>query len=616
MTSVQAKNELISVTAYPGDAKTLLAFDLTADSARTGLAGFTIEVHPPGVGAYYVANNLSLAPSPAHAQVAGESAFSSANAPIHKFRWVHVPGLVHQGGTPAFDTYTYVVTPRYFSAAGALEALDASTSVSVDVQVGPFVKGALTVSFTRGYVQSQAFVQHFGPTARIRPDGDDLEYDTAATVGTNAAGHSFTYADEYGWLGFTARQRVFDILDEVQNDPSLKLDVFAYDLNEPDVAALLFKLGSAGQVRIILDNATLHHSTTAPTPEDMFTTTFASDAGADAIQRGKFGRYAHDKIFIVSDQTGPRTVLTGSTNFSVTGLYVNANHVLVFDDRQVATTYADVFNEAWTTGVKAAPFAKSQWATQTFSFGGDGDAVPPTSITFSPHQAPFANQILGGLVDRINAEATVSPPTVGTVFFAVMQLSGTGSAQNPVYTALNHIHTEPNTFSLGISDAPQGVSLYPVGQKTGVLVSGKPGAIVLPPPFNQVPTIAGHEIHHKFVVCGFNGQDPVVYCGSSNLAPGGEQENGDNLLAIHDADVATAFTIEALELVDHYNFLDSLAKKTKAAPGAPPASKQQAAAAAGWFLGTTDQWTEKYFDPNDLHSVDRQLFGNGSQTSG
>src|SRR6202008_2729610 len=122
------------------------------------------------------------------------------------------------------------------------------------------------------------------------------------------------------------------------------------------------------------------------------------------------------------------------------------------------------------------------------------------------------------------------------------------------------IHTEPNTFSLGISDAPQGVSLYPVGAKTGVLVSGKPGAVVLPPPFNQVPTIAGHEIHHKFVVCGFKGDDPVVYCGSSNLAPGGEQENGDNLLAIHDADVATAFTIEALELVDHYNFLDSLAQ--------------------------------------------------------
>jgi hypothetical protein len=62
------------------------------------------------------------------------------------------------------------------------------------------------------------------------------------------------------------------------------------------------------------------------------------------------------------------------------------------------------------------------------------------------------------------------------------------------------------------------------------------------------------------VVCGLNGDDPVVYCGSSNLANGGEHLNGDNLLEIHDEDVAMAFGIEALALVDHYNFLDRYAK--------------------------------------------------------
>jgi hypothetical protein len=38
------------------------------------------------------------------------------------------------------------------------------------------------------------------------------------------------------------------------------------------------------------------------------------------------------------------------------------------------------------------------------------------------------------------------------------------------------------------------------------------------------------------------------------------------------------------------------------------ASKTAAAAQAGWFLSTSDSWAKKYFDPNDLHSVDRQLF--------
>src|SRR5205814_3038837 len=87
---------------------------------------------------------------------------------------------------------------------------------------------------------------------------------------------------------------------------------------------------------------------------------------------------------------------------------------------------------------------------------------------------------------------------------------------------------------------------------------------VLPPPFDQVPNIGGvgHQVHHKFIVCGFNGTDPVVYCGSSNLASGGEELNGDNLLAIHDGDVATAFAIEAVGLVDHFNFIDRYATQS------------------------------------------------------
>ncbi len=106
--------------------------------------------------------------------------------------------------------------------------------------------------------------------------------------------------------------------------------------------------------------------------------------------------------------------------------------------------------------------------------------------------------------------------------------------------------------------------------KVGCWSRGKPGQTALPAPFHQVPGIRFHEIHHKYVVCGFNGEAPTVYCGSSNLAEGGERDNGDNLLAIRDADVATAFVIETLLLVDHYDFLDRLAKKAKVTPAIAP----------------------------------------------
>jgi hypothetical protein len=58
------------------------------------------------------------------------------------------------------------------------------------------------------------------------------------------------------------------------------------------------------------------------------------------------------------------------------------------------------------------------------------------------------------------------------------------------------------------------------------------------------------------------------------------------------------------------------AKKAVAAPApakAPvtkqPQSKQAAAKSAGMFLKTDDSWATPYFNANDLHFLDRQLFG-------
>jgi hypothetical protein len=40
-----------------------------------------------------------------------------------------------------------------------------------------------------------------------------------------------------------------------------------------------------------------------------------------------------------------------------------------------------------------------------------------------------------------------------------------------------------------------------------------------------------------------------------------------------------------------------------------PQVKQQAAAANGMFLYTDDAWSLQYFNPNDLHSKEREVFG-------
>jgi phosphatidylserine/phosphatidylglycerophosphate/cardiolipin synthase-like enzyme len=608
MDAISSTTGDLTVTAYRGDAKTLLAFNFGLPASAHNLAGFTIQVRPKNKSPYFLYNSLQFKTPANHAQVATEPPYSSVNAPFHKFRWVHVPGSFHQGLSALMGEYAYTVTPRYFDSNESMLPLDPALSASVTIVVDTMKKGNLEVGFTRGYVQSQAFVNHFGLKALIRPKNKDLLFDTSALSGTNAMGETYSYADEYAWLGYTARRKTFDLIQKVIDSPDLVLDVFAYDLDEPDFIKMLLALATQGRIRLILDNASLHHSTATPEAEDQVEALFKQlPGGAALIKRGKFGRYSHDKVLIVSKKSvtpgapnTPARVLTGSTNFAVTGFYVNSNHVLIYEDPQIAGFYAGVFQQAWDTNVARAAFASSTWGTSTFESTSPG--TPRTTLHFSPHAPAIAADVLQTIVDRVSAE---HGKPEGNVFFAVMEID---NGVSPVYTALRDLHASQDVFSYGISDNPGGIALYKVGTKTGVLVTGKPVKTQLPPPFNQVPGLSGHQVHHKFVVCGVNGDDPVVFCGSSNMAQGGEEDNGDNLLAIHDEDIAVAFAIEALLLVDHFAFLDRV---SQSAPpnSAPAAIKTQAAVDAGWFLSTTSGWTNKYFDPNDLYFEDRELFG-------
>jgi PLD-like domain len=596
MTFVAASNQSFSVKAYVGDEKTLLAFNFQSKESAKDLAGFTIFCQPPGqVPGYYLMNQLQFEDPSKHRQVAGEKPNSSANAPIQKFRWTHYPGTAHQGVSPALGEYTFTVTPRYFDINGSMQALDASLSVPVKVVEGPFKKGSLSLGFTRGYMQSGAYVHNFGKDTPVVPKTKDLDFNTNTQAGTNN-GQPVTFAQIYNWMGETAREQIFNVLNRVNNDSSLTLKVFAYDLNEPDVVKILLTLAEQGRVRVILDNSKGHttHPGKPKTPEDQFADLFQQQKKSPSdILRGCFARFSHDKVFIVSRNESAIEVLSGSTNFSLTGLYVNANHVLVFEHADVAGHYDEVFEKSWQilsginkwpSGPAAAAFSSTNLATQPYE--SQADFVPKMSITFSPHTEADESKILGAMADRIDQETHSAR---GNIIFAVMQIARSSGA---VCEKLGELHATQSVYSYGISDAPEGIFLYAPGKATGVQVTGKPSQVTLPPPFDQVPSLPGHEIHDKFVVCGLNGNDPVVYCGSSNLAAGGEKQNGDNLLAIHDADVATAFAIEALGLIDHYNWLDRWAKP-KAAARKMAAAAKKAPSKKGVKKATSKKRTSK-----------------------
>jgi hypothetical protein len=457
-----------------------------------------------------------------------------------------------------------------FKAGGALQAGPAATAEFIP---GPLKVGSCAIGFTRGYLSSQAFADKVKSgefKSNLRP-GKTLDYDTSP------------YQNEYEWLGFGARKMIFSFLKDCLKDKNTTLDVFAYDLDEPDFVKLLLQF--KGRLRIVLDNASLHSGDAALEP--VVFQRLQATAGEAHCVRGKFGRFAHQKVLLKRVKGKPVSVLAGSTNFSANGLYINANNVLQFDEPAVADLYGKVFDLAFETTASRAEFLKSQLSQKEFEFsGGTG---PHMFLTFSPHATP------GTSLDRVLKEVNAANTSV---LFAMMAVSGGGK----LLERLRAVHADPNIFSYGVSDTVQedgsgagDATYFAADQPKGVLVGSAALTKNIPEPFVKEFTGGlAHRIHHKFIVVDFNDSDPVVFAGSSNLADGGEQQNGDNLHAIYNRDIATAYGIEAIRLIDHYAFR---------------ASMQNATAAAPLRLRTdAEQWWKRSFTAGDIKMKERLLF--------
>jgi phosphatidylserine/phosphatidylglycerophosphate/cardiolipin synthase-like enzyme len=144
-----------------------------------------------------------------------------------------------------------------------------------------------------------------------------------------------------------------------------------------------------------------------------------------------------------------------------------------------------------------------------------------------------------------------------------MGLGGSGD----VLTHLKELGARDDIFSYGVAQSTQGLSVYRPEDTKGIFTSFAYLGQHVPPPFEREWSGgAGQVIHHKFVVVDFNDTDPVVFTGSSNLASGGEEDNGDNLLAIYDPSVAKAYAVEAIRLVDHYHFRAVMKEATSVEP--------------------------------------------------
>jgi phosphatidylserine/phosphatidylglycerophosphate/cardiolipin synthase-like enzyme len=557
---------LFTLKVHRGDGMALLAMNWREGQPPDDFVGFGIEYKEPGGDRYWPLQNRLSFPGPGGA--VDPNAKSTLRSPIQKFRWVHFP--LHADLPGAFS---YRVTPVFMSNTGVLSFGDAQ---EVDIELSrETYPGELNVTFTRGFVSSQAFVDHYGqygPIATLLPAKPD---DGLTFQPTHPKAQ-----DAYTWMGFEARGAILEVLDAAIADANAQVRVVAYDLNLPDIVDRLKQLGP--RLRIIIDDSGSHKPDTSAESQ---AAALLGDPGVGAqVKRQHVGHLQHNKTIVV-DGPALKTAVCGSTNMSWRGFFVQSNNAVVVRGQDAIQPFAAAFDDYWDHGTP-----KEFGATASAGITPIGLAGIDAQVAFSPHSA--ANAQLDAVASDIGDNTTSS------LLYSLAFLYQTPGV---IQDAIKKVMDDPDLFVYGISDRKVGgldVQM-PNGNVAPVFPSQLTGRNA-PEPFKSEPTGgSGVRMHHKFVVIDFDKPSARVYLGSYNFSSAADTQNGENLVLIRDRRIAVSYAVEALSLFDHYEFRvlqthAATAKKTLALQ--PPANNP----------GDTPWWSEDYANPRKIR--DRELF--------
>ena len=271
--------------------------------------------------------------------------------------------------------------------------------------------GLLNVAFTRGFVSSQAFVDHLrvrradldAPPghrrrrARLRPDPPEDEPKPSP-----------------GWA--SRPERLLQVLDEAIADPTAEVRVIAYDLNEPAIVGALEQLGT----RLRIDHRQQRRPRQARSAETQAATRLTPTAGHTRQAP------AHEQPPAQQDDRrrghAGNAVVCGSTNFSWRGLTSRRTTRSCSAARRQPGSSTRRSTRYWATTPSSASGRPTRPAGAT-------SAWPASTRTcrFSPHAA--ANARLGRWPTDIG-NATSS------VFYSLAFLNQTTGA---VRDAIKHV---------------------------------------------------------------------------------------------------------------------------------------------------------------------------------
>jgi phosphatidylserine/phosphatidylglycerophosphate/cardiolipin synthase-like enzyme len=560
-----AADALFTLKVRRGEGMALLSMDWKDGKPSDDFVGFAIECRPPdGDDFFALTNRLSFSTADGDVDPATRSTRLS---PIQKFRWVHFPRDAEVDGE-----FHYRVTPVFMDDADELSYGDPQTAaIALGGETYP---GQLNVSFTRGFVSSQAFVDRYekaGPISTLIPAKADqgLKFEPTHPKAEEAL----------DWMGFEARRAVIGVLDQAIADEAAQVRVVAYDLNDPEIVSRLEQLGE--RLKVIIDDSDKHGRDDSA--ETQSAQRLIDSAGAQNVKRQDMGGLQHNKTIVV-DGPEAKAVVCGSTNLTWRGFFVQANNAVILRGEAPVGAFLAAFDSYWEDeGV--AEFAASPAADLTDLGLEDIDS----KVAFSPHSSE--NALLSEIAEDIRSD------TESSLMYSLAFLYQTpGRILDAIEAATN----DEAIFVYGISDAKVGgLDLQkPAGNVVPVFSSALAEGV--PEPFKSEPVGgSGSRMHHKFVVLDFEKPTARVYLGSYNFSIAADTSNGENLLLIKDPRVAVSYAIEALRIFDHYHFRVASQEAKKTGKPLTLARPPQEPGEVPW-------WDAYYTEPQKIR--DREVF--------
>lgn len=497
--------------------------------------------------------------------VAG-STYSTREHPVQGFSWSDYSAKPGR-------RYKY----RVLALKGAPRDLQPFREVEVSVTTEAEAGGDNDVYFNRGAAASQEYARRFG---NVRPDeGDPGD-------------------GRWAWLSRGAAEAIEDFIG-LASGPEFGLRVSAYEFRLQSVAAALGRARDRGaDVKILYDaNPNQPDAQGVVFPRDANRAT-AKAAGIESlcIERltdpdVKFPPISHHKFIVLLQHGEPIAVLTGSTNFSLGGVYGQSNVVHVVEQPPVAAAYL----QCWT--LMAGKPTHDALRSALSALNTIPVAEPPKGIVaiFSPQQTLAA---LDWYADRAKLAQDALFMTFAFGMSERFQ-AAYRDGQAPLRYALLDKLLAPGVPAAKRAAAEAGMLALRKRVENRFAV----GNLLSTNKFDRWvrETLTGLNtnvrfIHTKIAIIDPLGRDPVVISGSANFSEASTTENDENMLVIRgNRRVADIYLGEYMRLWSHYAF-----REWAAAQDNPADTKFK-------FLDVGNRWWRDYFG-NSARSRQRAYF--------